>query len=81
MKHVASSLLVFATALLATPGLRAQAPLQIPDRYSFYLVRGADTVVVERVWRTPEELHGEFLARQRGGRLQYLATLRPDGSR
>jgi dienelactone hydrolase len=80
LKHLASSLLGLASALLTTPALRAQAPLQIPDRYSFYLVRGADTVVVERVWRTPEELHGEFLARQRGGRLQYLATLRPDAS-
>ena len=80
MKPVASTLacavLLASTALT----LRAQAPLSIPDRYSFYLVRGVDTVVVERVWRTPTELHGEFLVGQRGSRLQYLATLLPDAS-
>jgi dienelactone hydrolase len=80
LKPLASSLLGVASAVLTTSALRAQAPLQIPDRYSFYLVRGADTVVAERVWRTATELHGEFLTRQRGARLQYLATLRPDAS-
>lgn len=67
-----------AVARVAT--VRAQAPLAVPDRYSFYLVLGADTIVDERVWRTPTELHGEFLDRRRGARLQYLAALTSNGS-
>jgi dienelactone hydrolase len=69
-------------ASLARSGLSlAQAPLGIPDRYSFYLtLGGADTILTERVWRTANELHGEFLDHRRGARLQYLATLNPDAS-
>src|SRR3954462_7757207 len=59
---------------------RAQTPLAVPDRYSFYLVLGADTILDERVWRTQTELHGEFLDRRRGARLQYLAALTSNGS-
>lgn len=67
-------------AAVARPRAAAQAPLSLPDRYSFYLTLGADTIVDERVWRTPAELHGEFLDRRRGARLQYLATLGANGA-
>ncbi|HEY4303818.1 MAG TPA: alpha/beta fold hydrolase [Gemmatimonadaceae bacterium] len=70
-----------ALGALAQPALsRAQQPLAIPDRNSFYLVRGTDTVLTERVWRTGNELHGEFLDHARGARLQYLATLNADAT-
>jgi len=67
--------------LVSASLLSAQAPLAIPDRYSFYLTLGGeDTILTERVWRTAGELHGEFLDHRRGARLQYLATLNPDAS-
>src|SRR5262249_38686465 len=78
--RIAAAAIVFAGPVAARAPARAQAPLAIPDRYSFYLVLGADTIVDERVWRTPTELHGEFLDRRRGARLQYLAALTADGS-
>jgi dienelactone hydrolase len=74
MKRIAS-IAAFAIAFALPAAVRAQAPLALPDRYSFYLVLGADTILDERVWRTPTELHGEFLDRRRGARLQYLAAL------
>jgi dienelactone hydrolase len=73
MKGIAR-LIAVAAALLPSPAA-AQAPLAIPDRYSFYLTLGNDTIVAERVWRTASQLHGEFLDRRRGARLEYLAAL------
>jgi dienelactone hydrolase len=70
----------FLVALTRSSPSQAQAPLAIPDRYSFYLVLGSDTILTERVWRTTNELHGEFLDNRRGSRLQYLATLNPDAT-
>jgi len=72
----AASVLAFARPAV----MSAQTPLAIPDRYSFYLVTGTDTIFTERVWRTANELHGEFLDNRRGARLQYLATLNADAS-
>lgn len=72
---VAASLL----ALTQAAPSRAQT-LAIPDRNSFYLVVATDTIFTERVWRTANELHGEFLDQRRGARLQYLGTLNADAS-
>ncbi len=72
----AVSVLAFARPAVVS----AQTPLAIPDRYSFYLMLGTDTILTERVWRTGNELHGEFLDNRRGARLQYLATLNADAS-
>src|SRR6478672_2247331 len=79
MKRIAS-IAASAIALVLPAATRAQAPLAVPDRYSFYLVLGTDTILDERVWRTPTELHGEFLDRRRGARLQYLAALTSSGA-
>jgi alpha-beta hydrolase superfamily lysophospholipase len=74
--------LAAASALSLAYGARAaaQTPLAVPERYSFYLTLGTDTILTERVWRTPAELNGEFLDHRRGARLEYLATLNADAS-
>ena len=70
MKRTMSALLTLLPVALAA---------QAPDRASYYLVvhalGGTDTVIAERVTRTPTELTGEFVDRTRGGRVSYSATL------
>src|SRR5689334_20483445 len=53
---------------------------QTPDQSSFYLILNRDTILAERVERTPSQLKGEFVDRIRGGRVAYIATLTPDAS-
>ena len=62
------------------PALASLASGQAPERSSFYLLLGNDTLITERVTRTPTELRGEFVDRMRGGRMAYVATLAPDAS-
>lgn len=72
---------LLAAAALAPALLAAQTPDVSADRYSFYLVVGdRDTVITERVWRMPAQIHGEFLEHQRGARVSYVAALAPDAS-
>jgi dienelactone hydrolase len=52
---------------------------QSPERASFYLLSGADTLFAERVTRSATEMRGEFVDRMRGGRMVYVATLAPRG--
>jgi len=72
--HRASALLVSALAAraIAHP-LSAQEPS--PERTSFYLLLGRDTIVEERSSRTPTELSGEFRDRLRNARVTYTAAL------
>ena len=56
------------------------ASAQSADQNAFYLISGKDTIIAERVTRTPGELRGEFLDRARGGRMEYVATLTADAS-
>src|SRR5262245_28647470 len=67
--------LSFLTALVAVPCALAQSP----DRASFLLVSGADTVIVERFTRGSTAFSGEFADRTRGGRMTYAAELTMDG--
>ena len=70
-----------ATAVITLAfGLSSIAAAQAPDRASFHLMLGKDTILTERVWRTSTELHGEFADRMRGARLEYVAALTPDAS-
>ena len=64
-----------ASAPAQTPG--PSFPAQEAERASFYLLRGADTVIIERSIRTPSELTGEFLDKARGARLEYVAAITP----
>jgi pimeloyl-ACP methyl ester carboxylesterase len=66
-----------ALALFFAP---AVALAQAAERNSFYLAVGKDTILAERVWRSATELRGEFVDRARGGRMEYVASLAPDGS-
>ncbi len=69
--------LVLAAAVLAPMLLRAQEPQQA----SFYLLaNGKDTIIAEREYRTPTELHGEFLDKLRGARITYVASLNADAT-
>jgi pimeloyl-ACP methyl ester carboxylesterase len=52
---------------------------QQPERASFAVVSGKDTVTAERFTRTPTELMGDLIDRVRGGRIRYRATLGPEG--
>lgn len=52
---------------------------QQPERASFAVVSGKDTVTAERFTRTPTELSGEVVDRVRGGRIRYRATLEAQG--
>lgn len=70
----------FLSSLAATGLLSSGMAAQEPDRASFYLTLGKDTILAEREWRTPAELHGEFLDRARGARVTYVATLTPDAT-
>lgn len=63
-------------AVLAPAAVAAQAS----DASSFYLTRGNDTILVERMSRTTTELRGEFVDRVRGGTMRYVAELAPDAS-
>jgi alpha-beta hydrolase superfamily lysophospholipase len=63
--------------LLAVPAVAAIA--QSPDRASFLLVSGADTVIIERFTRGATAFSGEFADRARGGRMTYAAELTADG--
>lgn len=67
---------VSASAFAQTPAPSFPAPE--PERASFYLLRGADTVIIERSARTPSELTGEFLDKARGARLAYVAAITPE---
>ena len=78
MKRIAS--IAVAPRFRPSRGERAQAPLAAPDRYSFYLVVGADTILDRARVAHADELHGEFLDQRRGARLQYLAALTANGS-
>jgi dienelactone hydrolase len=62
-----------ALALTILGGLPAQA------QDMFVLLRGADTIAVERVARSPSRLDGEVLSRPLGLRFSYALTL-ADGS-
>jgi pimeloyl-ACP methyl ester carboxylesterase len=62
-------------ALLIPAGLFAQQP----ERASFAVIIGKDTVTAERFTRTPTELSGEIVDRVRGGRIRYRAALGPQG--
>lgn len=66
-----------ATALASLLG-PALAAAQAPEQTAFYLIRGKDTLIAERMSRTPTELRGEFADRVRGGVMQYVAALTPD---
>src|SRR5690349_6734330 len=56
---------VLVLSLLAQPAL-AQ---------TFYLVAGRDTIVAERIARTPAGFSGEMVDRARGSRVTYTATV------
>jgi hypothetical protein len=64
----------FLLALCLTSALEAQ------EQTSFYLTNGKDTIFAERMTRTATDLRGEFIDRNRGARMSYLAALGPDGS-
>jgi alpha-beta hydrolase superfamily lysophospholipase len=71
-----------AIAALATPAARAQQPAARQptgpgERYSLYLLRGADTVVAERVTRGPGALVGAFTD-PTGATVTYAAQLDDD---
>jgi pimeloyl-ACP methyl ester carboxylesterase len=53
---------------------------QDPERASFYLVAGRDTVVAERSARTASQLQGEFASRTSGTRVTYVASLNADAT-
>ncbi len=66
-----------ALAALAALAPAARAAAQAPaDRSMYYLLRGADTVLVERVARTPARL--DVLMSLGGGSVRYGADLAPD---
>ena len=52
---------------------------QQPERASFHVLSGQDTVTAERFERTATTLSGELVDRVRGGRIRYIATLAPNG--
>ncbi len=52
---------------------------QQPERASFAVIFGKDTVTAERFTRTPTELSGELVDRMRGGRIRYRAALGAQG--
>lgn len=54
--------------------------LEAQDQASFYLTTGRDTIFAERMTRTATDMRGEFIDRNRGVRMSYLAALAADGS-
>lgn len=76
-----TKLIAAGVAMGVAVALHAQvASAQSPEQNAFYLISGKDTIIAERVTRTPGELRGEFLDRARGGRMEYVATLSADAS-
>jgi uncharacterized protein len=62
------------TAAVTASAAAAQQPV------TFVMLRGTDTLAVERVTRTANHLDGEFASAAIGARVRYAATLASDGS-
>lgn len=61
-------------AMLAAPAIAAQQPT------TFVMLRGSDTLAVERVTRTATRLDGDFVSPQQGAHIRYAAMLKADGT-
>jgi hypothetical protein len=57
----------------------ATAEAQVPERATFYLVAGSDTLVVERMTRLPNRLQLELVDAKRFGRVALTADLATSG--
>jgi hypothetical protein len=67
-------------ALAAPAAAPAAALAQAPEKASFIIRRGADTVATEEVSRTPTEITGELTVRARKNTERYHAVIAPDGT-
>ena len=69
-----------ARAFVATAFLLAPLALSAQQREgaSFYLIFGKDTIVQERLVRTPARIEGELLDRIRGAHIEFTGTLTND---
>lgn len=68
-------LLALCTLVVAgAPPLLAQSSTSA----TYYMILGNDTIGVERVTRTPQQLDGDFLDKARGLRVRYAAMLASD---
>jgi uncharacterized protein len=67
-------------SLLAVAPLLASHHLVAQQPSTFIMLKGNDTLAVERVTRGPNRLEGDFNAPSMGARVRYVATLAPDGT-
>lgn len=71
----ATILLGITTLLPSTAGAQAA-----PEAYSFYTIQDGDTLAVEQVIRTDEQVNVDMLVRQQGVRFMFTLELGPDAT-
>jgi hypothetical protein len=67
-----------ALACLSCLTMPRPAAAQQPERATFVMLAGGDTIAIETMTRTPTRLEGELTERTQGLRFRYVSTLTPD---
>lgn len=65
-------------AFMPLDAAAAQLTLAPVEHATFFVTMRGDTIIADRVARTPDRLTGDFLDRLHGARIAYAATLNPD---